>query len=144
MAVIVMADDDETNIDLVRRILTPKGHELHAVTDGLAVLGTVEKLLPALVILDCQMPRVSGIEALRRLRRSSVAPKTPVLMLTGRVDREDISIARGAGANHYLTKPFDFAELVTIVDTLIADASLGWIGPVPVTASTPSGNRIKY
>lgn len=130
MALILIADDDELVIEVVRDALGERGHIVGAVDDGMAVADIVEFKRPALVILDCNMPEVGGIEALRRIRLLRVAYATPVLMLTGRCGDSDEEIAKRAGANDYLRKPFDPDQLVSRVEALLRRAELR-LQPVP-------------
>jgi DNA-binding response OmpR family regulator len=122
MALILIADDDEVVIEIVRETLGACGHIVGAVDDGLPVLSVVEFKRPALVILDCTMPELSGIEALRKIRLSSTCFATPVLILTARRARVDEEIAWRAGANDYLRKPFDPDQLVSRVEALLEAA----------------------
>jgi DNA-binding response OmpR family regulator len=124
MALILIADDDELVIELVRAALGAHGHIVGAVDDGTPVANIVEFKRPALVILDCNMPELSGIEALREIRVLPIAHATPVLMLTARCGHFDEEIAIRAGANDYLRKPFDPDQLVSRVETLLRRAEL--------------------
>jgi DNA-binding response OmpR family regulator len=133
MALILIADDDELVIHLVRATLSARGHVVGAVDDGLPVLGVVEFKRPALVILDCSMPELSGIEVLRLIRRSRTCHATPVLMLTARCSDVDEDIALRAGANDYLRKPFDPDQLVARVEDLLRHAE-GQQRPPPLPA----------
>ena len=119
MALILIADDDELVIDVVREALSDRGHIVGAVDDGLPVIGVVEFKRPALVILDCVMPELSGIEALRQIRASRTCSETPVLILTSRCGAADERIAWWAGASDYLRKPFDPDQLVARVEALL-------------------------
>ena len=122
MALILLADDDPLIVDMVRDLLGRHGHIVGALEDGLPVVGVVQLKRPALVILDCAMPGLSGIEALHQIRTSATCYATPVLMLTGRRGEADEEIAMRAGANDYLRKPFDPDQLVARVDVLLAEA----------------------
>ncbi len=122
MALILIADDDELVVHLVRAALGARGHVVGAVDDGLPVLSVVEFKRPALVILDCSMPEVSGIEALRLIRNSRTCHATPVLMLTARCSNADEDIAMRIGASDYLRKPFDPDQLVARVENLLLHA----------------------
>ncbi|HEU4704218.1 MAG TPA: response regulator, partial [Sphingomicrobium sp.] len=73
----------------------------------------------ALVVLDCAMPTMSGVEVLRQIRASPTCFDTPVLMLTGRRSEADEEIAIRAGANDYMRKPFAVDELVSRVEDLL-------------------------
>ena len=122
MALILIADDDELVVHVVRAALSARGHIVGAVDDGLPVLGVVEFKRPALVILDCSMPELSGIEVLRLIRRSRTCHATPVLMLTVRSSDADEDIAMRSGASDYLRKPFDPDQLVAHVENLLRRA----------------------
>lgn len=119
MALILLADDDEIVVAVVSEALDARGHVVHALDDGLPVLREVESTRPELVILDCTMPRLGGIEALRQIRTSRTCYATPVLMLTGRRSAADEAIAMRTGANDYLRKPFDPDQLVSWAEILV-------------------------
>jgi DNA-binding response OmpR family regulator len=120
MARIVIADDDELIVEVIRGALESGGHVVGALPDGEHVGEVIDFKRPQLVILDCAMPGKSGIDALRDIRSSPVAYDTPVLMLTALIDSKDEAIAMRAGANEYLRKPFDSDELLGIVDVMLA------------------------
>jgi DNA-binding response OmpR family regulator len=120
VALILIADDDEIVVGIVRDALSARGHIVDALDDGLPVLGVVEFKRPELVILDCSMPELPGVEALRQIRTSRTCFATPVLMLTGRRSASDEEIAMRSGANDYLRKPFDPDQLVSRAEILIA------------------------
>ena len=119
MALILIADDDELVIEVVREALSARGHVVGALPDGARVKAGVELTRPDLVILDCSMPELPGVEALRQIRSSSVCYATPVLMLTGRRSKADEEIALRTGADDYLRKPFDPDQLVARVESLL-------------------------
>lgn len=120
MPLIIIADDDELVIDIVRAALETRGHVVGGLRDGKPVRNVVELKRPDVVILDCAMEEVSGIAALKEIRASENAYATPVLVLTGRRSVADEEIALAAGADDYLRKPFDPDELVVRVEALIA------------------------
>jgi len=119
MALILIADDDELVVEVVRAALESRGHVVGALDDGGPVKGVVELKRPALVILDCSMPGLPGVEALRQIRTSKTGYATPVLMLTGRRSAADEEIAMRAGADDYLRKPFDPDQLIARVEHLL-------------------------
>jgi DNA-binding response OmpR family regulator len=116
---IIIADDDELVVGIVRAALEARGHIVGELSDGKLVRQVVELKRPDVVILDCSMAEVSGIIALKEIRSSPSAAMTPVLMLTARRSRADEGIAWVAGADDYLRKPFDPDELVVRVEALI-------------------------
>ena len=119
MALIIIADDDELIVEMVAEALRSRGHIVGTLDNGAHVIDVVTFKHPALVILDCAMPEVSGIEALRQIRSSTTCFDTPVLMLTGRRSDADEEIAIRAGADDYIRKPFELAELVRRVESLL-------------------------
>lgn len=143
MALILIADDDELVVEVVRAALGARGHIVGAVDDGMQVADIVEFKRPALVILDCNMPEVAGVEALRQIRMLKVAHATPVLMLTARRSESDEEIAIRAGANDYLRKPFDPDQLVSRVETMLRRAELRAqpVPPRPMYRPPPPADR---
>ncbi len=122
MALILIADDDELIVELVAEALRARGHVVGTVNDGMHVVDIVTFKRPALVVLDCSMPKISGIDVLRRIRTSTACFDTPVLMLTGRRSEADEEIAFRAGANDYMRKPFDLAKLIERIESMILEA----------------------
>ena len=119
MPFVIIADDDELVVDVVRSALEARGHVVGGLSDGKPVSTVVELKRPDVVILDCTMEEVSGIIALRQIRASPTAFATPVLILTARCGAADEEIAWQAGADDYLRKPFDPEELVMRVEALV-------------------------
>ena len=110
---VLLIDDDAELCHLVTRYLAREGFEIHWASGGAA---GIEKALGgdfALIMLDVMMPDTDGFEVLRRIRQRS---RTPVLMLTARGDTHDRIRGLELGADDYLPKPFDPAELVTLAD----------------------------
>ncbi|AMO70973.1 response regulator transcription factor [Sphingorhabdus sp. M41] len=113
MAEILIADDDEIIIDLIRFRLESEGHTVVAASDGEAVLAILGERTPDLIVLDKMMPIISGMEVLRIVKNTPGIQDIPVIMLTARKGEEDVVAALNAGANDYLTKPFMPQELLT-------------------------------
>ncbi|NJN29475.1 MAG: response regulator [Synechococcales cyanobacterium RM1_1_8] len=112
---ILVVDDDAINVEVLQRQLTLEGHEIVLATSGEAAL---EQLRPGgeaqpfdLVILDVMMPRMSGYEICRRLRLDYPSYRLPVIMLTAKVQVQDVVQGFRVGANDYLKKPFSREEL---------------------------------
>lgn len=116
---ILIADDDELMVDLVCAALEPLDCIVETLDDGLEVIDVVISTRPDLTILDCSMPGLSGVDALRQIRASDECSTTPVLMLTGRRGAADEAIAKRAGANYYMRKPFDQADLLARVEFIL-------------------------
>jgi DNA-binding response OmpR family regulator len=105
---------------IIRELEASNYHVLHA-SDGQAALQLYAREQPALVVLDWMLPRLDGLEVLRRLRQ---AAPTPVLMLTARGEETDRVLGLELGADDYLTKPFSMREFVARVRALLRRAEL--------------------
>lgn len=119
MARIIVAEDDEIVAELVRDALMNAGHGVGVLPDGNQALGVIRARLPDLVILDCNMPEMSGLLVLREMRKSPKLAHIPVLILTGRRSEKDVTLAMYEGADDYMKKPFDADELVFRVEELL-------------------------
>lgn len=129
MALILLVDDDPLVADIVSTGLGNAGHVVGILSDGRRALEVVEFKRPALVLLDCAMPFVPGIEVLRQIRASSTCSNVPVLMLTGRDRSSDRDIAMRAGATSYMCKPFDVERLKLKIDEMIVEGRQAYSRP---------------
>lgn len=120
MARIILADDDEIVADIVISALLAAGHPVGWFANGKEALAMIRRRPPELVILDCEMPGLSGPLVLREMRRSALLFRVPVLMLTVRSGLSDERIARFDGADDYVGKPFDPEFFVVRVEALLA------------------------
>jgi DNA-binding response OmpR family regulator len=110
---VLIADDDQLSLRKLEYMLTNEGFTVSTATDGeqaLEQLGADDP--PALAILDVLMPKVDGVEVCRRLRMQPCAVPPYLILLTVKSDKEDIVKGLEAGANDYVAKPFDPAELL--------------------------------
>ncbi len=99
--------------------LEAAGHVVSIVASGVGALDDIERSRPQLMILDWELPGLSGIEVLRQIRRRLVPAYLPVVMLTGRNGFHDRKRAIDTGADVFLSKPFAMAELMQHVTTLL-------------------------
>jgi DNA-binding response OmpR family regulator len=113
---LLMIDDDEKLVSLVRKYLEPHGFEVENAYDGEAGLATACEREPALVILDLMLPGLDGLEVCRRLREQS---RVPVLMLTASGDETDRIVGLELGADDYLPKPFNPRELLARIRAIL-------------------------
>lgn len=109
---LLVVDDDLELSNMIATILETEGFEVTAVGDGKAALSAAVELRPDLILLDVMMPNVDGLEVCRRLRANSRTRYLCVILLTAKVGVEDKVEGLRAGADDYLTKPFDTEELV--------------------------------
>ena len=113
--VLVVEDDDEI-ADVLRRSLRQEGHEVRTATDGEQALEAAVDFVPDLVVLDLGLPSLDGVEVCRRLRAAS---DVPILILTARSETDDRVEGLDAGADDYLAKPFERAELLARLRALM-------------------------
>src|SRR3954466_4732919 len=116
---ILVVDDHEDNIELLRARLEARGYEVDSASDGQAALEQVQKVCPDLILLDVMMPKMDGIEVVRRLKANSQLPFIPVIMQTALDSTENKVEGLDAGADDYITKPINFAELEARVNSLL-------------------------
>lgn len=121
MATILLVEDARELADVVQRELQASGYEVVYAADGVAALEAHARHTPDLIILDWMLPKMDGLEVLRRVRQ---AAPTPVLMLTARGEETDRVIGLELGADDYLTKPFSMRELVARVRALLRRADI--------------------
>jgi len=122
MARITLVDDDENIVTSVSLALESQGHSVKAYYDGASGLAALENDPPDLAILDVKMPRMDGMEVLRRLRRSS---DLPVIILTSKDDEIDELLGFNLGADDYMHKPFSQRLLIERVKAVLRRAGGG-------------------
>ena len=116
MRTILLVDDEQRMLDLIELFLIPRGFRCLKETSGNGALATLEREKVSLVLLDVMMPEMDGWEVCKRIREFS---DVPIIMLTARSDKLDVVKGLGAGADDYITKPFDERELTARVDALL-------------------------
>src|SRR5690348_16204130 len=116
---ILIIEDDKDIIELVRYNLESEGYQASASSDGMAGLAQIRKSAPDLLVLDLMLPKLSGLEICKEIRRDDRLNRLPILMLTARGDEADRVIGLELGADDYVTKPFSPRELVARVKALL-------------------------
>ncbi|MCC5950450.1 MAG: response regulator [Nitriliruptoraceae bacterium] len=109
---VLIADDDEDIRAYLDITLGLAGYEVIQAGDGVEAVEHARHRRPDVIILDVMMPRMDGLEALRRLREDARTSNIPVLLLTARVQKSDAITGLDSGADDYITKPFDADELL--------------------------------
>jgi DNA-binding response OmpR family regulator len=122
VTVVLVADDDADIRDLVAFKLEQAGFEVIAVEDGHTALEQAQTRRPTLAVLDVSMPGLSGIDVCRMLRADPATAGTLIIMLTARVQEQDVEGGFSAGADDYVTKPFSPRELVSRIQALLSRA----------------------
>jgi DNA-binding response OmpR family regulator len=109
---ILIAEDDRTTRSLLEQLLTGWNHEVSVATDGQEALQILLSFdAPSLAILDWVMPEMDGVEVCRKVREQRLMPPIYLILLTVRGGKKDVVTGLEAGANDYLSKPFDEEEL---------------------------------
>jgi two-component system response regulator MprA len=113
---VLVVEDDEAIVDVLRRTLRQEGHEVRAAIDGTEALRLADEFVPDLVVLDLGLPGLDGVEVCRRLRADS---DVPILILTARAELDDRIEGLDSGADDYLVKPFERQELLARMRALM-------------------------
>ena len=117
MTRLLIADDSETVLLMLQRRLEMEGYEVVTAKDGQQALDQAEKENPDVILLDAMMPRMSGVEALQKLRASG--SKIPVLVISAHLDAQEPERMIEAGANGCVPKPFEWDELIARIEELV-------------------------
>jgi two-component system, cell cycle response regulator DivK len=112
---VLIVEDNEKNMKLFRDVLRATGYDPLEASSGEAALAAAAESIPAVVLMDIQLPDMDGIEALRRLREDERTAGIPVLALTAQAMQGDRERFLAAGFDGYLSKPVDIAELVATI-----------------------------
>jgi len=112
---ILIVDDNEQNSKLARVILTSEGYDARTAADAEEALSTLASFVPALILMDIQLPGMDGLELTRRLKADPARRHIVILALTAYAMKGDEEKARAAGCDGYITKPIDTDALPKIV-----------------------------
>jgi two-component system, OmpR family, phosphate regulon response regulator PhoB len=116
---ILVVDDDPVILQLLQVNFELEGFEVLTAADGESALAQARDHAPAVIVTDVMMPRMSGLELLGKLKTDASTAGIPVLLLTAKAQQADIRSGHEAGADDYVTKPFDPIDLVERVNRLI-------------------------
>ena len=119
-AKILLVDDNEQNLELLEAYLEELGAAIGTATNGLEALRAVEAEKPDLILLDVMMPRMSGFQLCSRLKRAPATKDIAVMMVTALNEVNDAQRAAECGADDFLTKPVNKADLLARVRALLA------------------------
>ncbi len=117
MAKILVVEDSQDILDSIKEILEAEHHQVEAIKDGADALFMLKSYPYDLIVMDWQLPNKDGVDIVREYRREG--GKTPILMLTGKAAIDDKEEGFDAGADDYLTKPFNGKELLARIRALL-------------------------
>ena len=124
MSLVMIIEDEESLAMLLSYNLEKEGYEVATVSNGLNAVSEIERLMPAVILLDWMLPEISGVEICKMVRSKPDIKNIPIFMLTAKSQEEDKIKGLGAGADDYVTKPFSVPELMARVKTNMRRAPL--------------------
>ncbi len=120
---ILIVDDEENVCDVIEDALSNKGYEVFRAYDGKEAFKRVYTVSPDLMILDVAMPKMNGYEVCEKIRKDKFYKNLPILMLSGKKEKEDVTKGFDSGTNGYLCKPFKVNELLGTIELLLNNVS---------------------
>ena len=111
---VLICEDDEGITEVAQIVLESKGYRVVTQSDSANIYQKIEEIKPDLILLDLWMPGLSGEEITRYLKEGSQTRHIPIIIMSANKDTEQI--ARSAGAENFIAKPFDIADLEDMVD----------------------------
>jgi len=118
---ILYVEDNELNRKIVRDLLRRTSYRLLEAPDGEAGIAIAREHHPDLILMDIQLPKISGIDAMRALREAPATADTPIIAITSFALSEDHQKAMDAGASAYLAKPYSPRELLSMIRELVPE-----------------------
>ena len=119
---ILYVEDNEPNRVMLRDLLKRTTYQLREAEDGEAGVAAALESPPDLILMDIQLPKLSGLDAMRRIRAEAATATTPIIAITSFALSGDEKKAREAGATAYLTKPYSPSGLLRLIRTLLPEA----------------------
>jgi two-component system cell cycle response regulator DivK len=118
---ILYVEDHELNRKIVRDLLKRTTYNLIEAFDGEAGVAMALEAKPGLILMDIQLPKISGMEAMRRIRAEAELQATPIIAITSFALSGDDQKAKAAGATAYLAKPYSPIDLLKLIRTLLPE-----------------------
>ena len=118
---ILYVEDNEFNLKIVRQLLSRTSYRLIEAMDGESGVATAQSELPDLILMDVQLPKLSGLEATRQLRADAKTAAIPIVVITSFALSGDAEKAKTAGASAYLAKPYSPRELLQMIRNLVPE-----------------------
>ena len=118
---ILYVEDNEFNLKIVRQLLSRTSYRLIEAMDGETGVTTAHNEMPDLILMDVQLPKLSGLEATRQLRADAKTAAIPIVVITSFALSGDAEKAKAAGASAYLAKPYSPRELLQMIRDLVPE-----------------------
>ena len=119
---ILAVDDEPDHLELLHQLLAEEGFDIATATNGMDALGKISRSQPDLIVADISMPKMNGFTFCEKLRENPATAAIPVLILTGLDSQFNRLNGFAHGANGYLTKPYNPAELISAVHKALREA----------------------
>jgi len=119
MAKVLIADDSDMMRKIARMMLEKGGHSVVEATNGAEAIDKALQEMPAIILLDAEMPEMDGWEACKKIKADPATGKIPVLMCTGHDLSEEPETLTAAGADGYVSKPYNPAQMLEKIKSLI-------------------------
>jgi CheY-like chemotaxis protein len=119
-AVVLVAEDNETNIITVQDGLTAYGYKIVVARNGIEAIECAKEIKPAIILMDIQMPGLDGLDATKPIRADEQLEKIPIIALTALAMPGDKKRCLDAGVNLYLSKPVNIKRMVEEIETLLS------------------------
>jgi len=124
---ILLAEDNEANVQTIGGYLEDKGYAMHYASNGLEAVQRARALRPALILMDIQMPVMDGLAAIRAIRADAGMQDIPIVALTALAMAGDRERCLAAGATEYLSKPVNLKGLAALVSQLVPQTGVAVI-----------------
>lgn len=118
---IMVVDDNPDIVTIVKTILEGRGYSVLCAYSGLEVFTLLEEKKPDLIVLDIMLPQMDGLEVLTKLKGAPDTASIPVILLTAKVQYEDVLGGYKLGADYYITKPFTSTQLINGINLLMGE-----------------------
>ncbi|MSP39971.1 MAG: response regulator [Deltaproteobacteria bacterium] len=119
---ILYVEDNEFNLKIVRQLLSRTSYRLIEAMDGASGVATAQSEMPDLILMDVQLPKLSGLDATRQLRADAKTAAIPIIIITSFALSGDAEKAKVAGATDYLAKPYSPRELLQKIRNLVPES----------------------
>ena len=133
--VILLAEDNETNIASISDYLSTKGYQVVVARNGAEAIARAREVRPDLILMDIQMPGMDGLEATRRIRTDSDLAEVPIIALTALAMPGDRERCIAAGADHYFSKPVSLKRLAAVIEAYVRPASTRQDSRIAITGT---------
>jgi two-component system, cell cycle response regulator DivK len=123
---VLIVEDNELNLRLFRDLLEAHGANVRTVRDARDALDSIRDFLPQLVVMDIQLPHISGVELIRLMKTDPALDAIPVMAVTAYAGKGDENRVRQAGADAYVSKPISVSRFVAAVESLAGPLGEGF------------------